>query len=152
MQQLLPSIHSLPSNFSVPSAVNGSDPTQFDPDPTVGSYHSLVSSVSVGQWVYLTGSHVKQRELSHKDSYIILYSFSTKKIHLSTAARPGFEKPPGCTSSPNSHLSPVSTTEKGMLPADYVLEDPDSHFIYVCTKIVENSNLSDSPAFSLTAR
>ncbi|KAI7746767.1 hypothetical protein M8C21_025277 [Ambrosia artemisiifolia] len=53
-------------------------------------------------------------------------------------ARPGFQKPPGSTSSPKSHLSPVPTTEKGMLPADYVLEDPDSHYIYVCTKMSEN--------------
>ncbi|KAK9058084.1 hypothetical protein SSX86_022924 [Deinandra increscens subsp. villosa] len=64
------------------------------------------------------------------------------KIDLYIIPRPGFQKPPGSTSSPRSHLSPVPTTEKGMLPADYVLEDPDSHFIYVCTKVSETPRLS----------
>ncbi|KAI7725721.1 hypothetical protein M8C21_029560 [Ambrosia artemisiifolia] len=64
------------------------------------------------------------------------------QVH-SYRARPGFQKPPGSTSSPKSHLSPVPTTEKGMLPADYVLEDPDSHYIYVCTKMGENPDPSD---------
>ncbi|KAD5802879.1 hypothetical protein E3N88_14239 [Mikania micrantha] len=71
------------------------------------------------------------------------------KIDLYIIPRPGFEKPPGSTSSPKSHVSPVPTTDKGMLPADYILEDPDSHFIYVCTKMPENPLLIDSPAFSL---
>lgn len=34
-------------------------------------------------------------------------------------------------------LEPVPTTEKGLLPAGFVLEDPDSHFIYVCKKMDE---------------
>ncbi|XP_076941601.1 uncharacterized protein LOC143615655 [Bidens hawaiensis] len=70
------------------------------------------------------------------------------KIDLYIIPRPGFQKPPGSTSSPKSQLSPVPTTEEGMLPADYVLEDPDSHFIYVCTKMDVSSDLSDPPAFS----
>ncbi|KAL8204325.1 hypothetical protein R6Q57_009948 [Mikania cordata] len=74
------------------------------------------------------------------------------KIDLYIIPRPGFEKPPGSTSSPKSRVSPVPTTDKGMLPADYVLEDPDSHFIYVCTKMPENPLLIDSPAFSLAVR
>ncbi|MFS7905806.1 putative endothelin-converting enzyme 1 [Helianthus anomalus] len=65
------------------------------------------------------------------------------KIDLYIIPRPGFQKPPGSTSSPKSHLSPVPTTDKGMLPADYVLEDPDSHYIYVCTKMGESSDPSD---------
>ncbi|KAD3336758.1 hypothetical protein E3N88_32277 [Mikania micrantha] len=58
-------------------------------------------------------------------------------------ARPGFQKSPGSTSAPNSYLSPIPITENGMLPADYVVEDPDSHFIYVCTKVDKISDLSD---------
>ncbi|XP_076887920.1 uncharacterized protein LOC143538198 [Bidens hawaiensis] len=70
------------------------------------------------------------------------------KIDLYIIPRPGFQKLPGSTSSPKSQLSPVPTAEEGMLPADYVLEDPDSHFIYVCTKMDVSSDLSDPPAFS----
>nr|GEV42002.1 methyltransferase-like protein 13 [Tanacetum cinerariifolium] len=72
------------------------------------------------------------------------------KIDLYIIPRPGFQRPAGSTSSPKSYMSPVTTTEKGLLPADYVLEDPDSHFIYICTKRSENSDLSDSPAISMT--
>jgi len=32
-------------------------------------------------------------------------------------------------------LEPIALTEKGLLSADFVLEDPDSHYIYVCKKI-----------------
>ncbi|KAJ9558230.1 hypothetical protein OSB04_012844 [Centaurea solstitialis] len=63
------------------------------------------------------------------------------KIDLYIIPRPGFQRAPGSTSSPKSYLSPIPTTEKGLLPADYVLEDPDSHFIYVCRK---NSDLTNS--------
>ncbi|KAM0064791.1 putative endothelin-converting enzyme 1 [Helianthus debilis subsp. tardiflorus] len=66
------------------------------------------------------------------------------KIELYIIPRPGFQKPGGSTSSPKSYLSPVPITENGMLPADYVIEDPDSHFIYVCTKRGDNSDLSES--------
>lgn len=72
------------------------------------------------------------------------------KIELYIIPRPDFKRPSGSTSSSKSYLLPIPTTEKGLLPADYVLEDPDSHFIYVCTKMGENSDLSDSPAFPLT--
>lgn len=51
------------------------------------------------------------------------------------AARPGFEKPGGCSSSMKSSLEPVPITDDGQLPAEFVLEDPDSHFIYVCKKM-----------------
>ncbi|KAI7727217.1 hypothetical protein M8C21_022512 [Ambrosia artemisiifolia] len=66
------------------------------------------------------------------------------KIDLYIIPRPGFQKPAGSTSSPKSYLSPIPITENGMLPADYVIEDPDSHFIYVCTKINKNSDSSES--------
>ncbi|KAI4333069.1 hypothetical protein L6164_017921 [Bauhinia variegata] len=61
------------------------------------------------------------------------------------AARPGFQKPESCSSSRKSHLDPIPLTENGTLPADLVLEDPDSHFIYICTKI------DDVDTYPLTA-
>ncbi|KAL9424357.1 hypothetical protein AB3S75_036275 [Citrus x aurantiifolia] len=57
------------------------------------------------------------------------------KIELYIIARPGFEKPGGCSSSMKSYLEPVPITDDGQLPAEFVLEDPDSHFIYVCKKM-----------------
>ncbi|KAK3125897.1 hypothetical protein QOZ80_7BG0611120 [Eleusine coracana subsp. coracana] len=33
-----------------------------------------------------------------------------------------------------SVLDPVALTERGMLPDGFVLEDPDSHYVYVCKK------------------
>ncbi|OIV99672.1 hypothetical protein TanjilG_17482 [Lupinus angustifolius] len=58
------------------------------------------------------------------------------KITLYNIPRPGFQKPESTTSK-KSYLEPIPVTEKGSLPADFVLEDPDSHFIYVCRKINE---------------
>ena len=49
-------------------------------------------------------------------------------------ARPGFQRPEGCSSSKKSYLEPVPVTQNGSLPAEFVMEDPDSHFIYVCKK------------------
>lgn len=69
------------------------------------------------------------------------------KIDLYIIPRPGFQRPPGSTSTPKSYLTPVPTTDKGLLPADYILEDPDSHFIYICTKMGENTHLNNSPPF-----
>ncbi|KAJ6984759.1 hypothetical protein NC653_022919 [Populus alba x Populus x berolinensis] len=65
-----------------------------------------------------------------------------------STTRPGFEKPGG--SSSNSHLEPVPISDTGVLPADFVLEDPDSHFIYVCKKMDETAEVSslDEPAAS----
>lgn len=71
------------------------------------------------------------------------------KIELYIIPRPGFQRPAGSTAS-RSHLEPVPLTEKGLLPADYVLEDPDSHFIYVCKKIDEPIDLSDISTNPLT--
>ena len=53
------------------------------------------------------------------------------------SARPGFKKPAGRSSI--SHLEPVPITETGFLPADFVLDDPDSHYIYVCKKTGETT-------------
>ncbi|KAL0413670.1 UNVERIFIED_CONTAM: eEF1A lysine and N-terminal methyltransferase [Sesamum radiatum] len=71
------------------------------------------------------------------------------KIELYIIPRPGFQRPTGSTAS-RSHLEPVPLTEKCLLPADYVLEDPDSHFIYVCKKIDEPVDLSDISTNPLT--
>ncbi|XP_020108093.1 methyltransferase-like protein 13 isoform X1 [Ananas comosus] len=58
------------------------------------------------------------------------------KIVLFVIPRPGFQSTE--VSCPKkSILEPVPLTEKGQLPAGYVLEDPDSHYIYVCKKMHE---------------
>ncbi|KAF3665431.1 putative protein transport protein SEC31-like isoform 1 [Capsicum annuum] len=65
-------------------------------------------------------------------------------------ARPGFQKhgdPPNV----KSCLEPIPLTEKGLLPADYVMADPDSHFIYICKKIDESVELSSKSTDPLTA-
>lgn len=59
------------------------------------------------------------------------------KIELYIIPRPGFEKPRACSSSMKSYLEPVPITDDGQLPAEFVLEDPDSHYIYVCKKMNE---------------
>lgn len=56
-------------------------------------------------------------------------------IELYVIPRPGFEG--SASSSMKSYLEPIPMTEKGLLPADFVLEDPDCHFIYVCKKMDE---------------
>lgn len=58
----------------------------------------------------------------------------TNAISFLFAARPGFQKAVDSTSGLKSYLEPVPLTEAGLLPADYVMEDPDSHFIYICKK------------------
>lgn len=66
------------------------------------------------------------------------------------AARPGFQRPAGSTSA-KSYLEPVPTTEKGLLPAGFIMEDPDSHFVYVCRKMDETTDLIHVPSYPLTA-
>ncbi|KAG2668756.1 hypothetical protein I3843_14G005900 [Carya illinoinensis] len=95
------------------------------------------------------------------DSLMITYGDPTVRMpHLSRPLykwktvlyiipRPGFERPGSCSLTTKSYLEPVPTTEKGLLPADFVLEDPDSHFIYVCKKMDE-TELSNMPIFPLT--
>ncbi|KAJ4711534.1 methyltransferase-like protein 13 [Melia azedarach] len=72
------------------------------------------------------------------------------KIELYIIPRPGFEKPGGCSSSMKSYLEPVPITDTGLLPADFVLEDPDSHFIYVCKK-TEDTDINNIPGYPLAA-
>ncbi|KAE8038298.1 hypothetical protein FH972_010823 [Carpinus fangiana] len=75
-----------------------------------------------------------------------LYNWKTM---LYIIPRPGFEKPENCSSSTKSCLEPVPTTESGLLPPGFVLEDPDSHFIYVCKKMDE-TELSSMSIYPFT--
>lgn len=75
--------------------------------------------------------------------------FAQVIIVLILAARPGFDKKAG-TSSPKSFLEPIPLTETGLLPPDYVLADPESHFIYVCRKS-DDLEPSEAPSYPLTA-
>ncbi|OMP00818.1 Transcription factor, K-box [Corchorus olitorius] len=69
-------------------------------------------------------------------------------IKLYNLPRPDFKRPGDCSST-KSYLEPVPLTENGLLPADFVLEDPDSHFIYVCKKMDE-TELSNIPTMKKT--
>ncbi|XP_070043264.1 uncharacterized protein [Nicotiana tomentosiformis] len=68
------------------------------------------------------------------------------KIELYIIPRPGIQKPGDSHSNVKSYLEPIPLTEKGLLPADYVMEDPDAHFIYICKKIDERVDLSNKSA------
>ncbi|KAJ6852337.1 methyltransferase-like protein 13 isoform X1 [Iris pallida] len=59
------------------------------------------------------------------------------KIMLYIIPRPGFQARGGCSSS-KSTMEPIPLTDKGLLPADFVLEDPDSNYMYICKKIDES--------------
>ncbi|XP_077218434.1 S-adenosyl-L-methionine-dependent methyltransferases superfamily protein [Tasmannia lanceolata] len=65
------------------------------------------------------------------------------KIILYIIPRPGFQRPVGSSSSSKTFMEPVPITENGRLPAGFVLEDPDSHYIYVCRKMDGNMGLSE---------
>ncbi|XP_021890806.1 methyltransferase-like protein 13 [Carica papaya] len=66
------------------------------------------------------------------------------KTVLYIIPRPGFETSVNSSSTTKSYLEPVPVTKDGLLPVDFVLEDPDSHFIYVCEKMdgLERCNLT----------
>lgn len=72
------------------------------------------------------------------------------KTELYIIPRPGFQRPTGSTSA-KSYLEPVPTTEKGLLAAEFIMEDPDSHYIYVCRKMDETTDLINVPSYPLTA-
>ncbi|RWW27868.1 hypothetical protein GW17_00007687 [Ensete ventricosum] len=59
--------------------------------------------------------------------------FSKSKTYNREPPRPGFQSHGGC-SSQRSIMEPVPLTKCGQLPSGFVLEDPDSHYIYVCEK------------------
>lgn len=75
-----------------------------------------------------------------RSSYLFLPSYS----HF--AAKPGFQKSGNPPSNVKPCLEPIPLSEKGLLPEDYIMEDPDSHFIYVCTKVDESVELSNKSA------
>ncbi|KAI0519930.1 hypothetical protein KFK09_007392 [Dendrobium nobile] len=56
------------------------------------------------------------------------------KITLYIIPRPDFKTAVG-SSSLRSVMEPVPLTENGLLPPEYVLEDPESHYIYFCKKM-----------------
>ncbi|KAJ6825605.1 methyltransferase-like protein 13 isoform X1 [Iris pallida] len=58
------------------------------------------------------------------------------KIMLYVIPRPGYQAGDGSSSS-KSIMEPVPLTDKGLLPTDFILEDPDSHYIYICKKMNE---------------
>lgn len=78
--------------------------------------------------VAITNFHYQRKDPQYLFCCLFLHPFT---------ARPGFEKDEGCSSAKKSYLEPVPTTENGLLPPSFVLEDPDSHFIYVCRKTDE---------------
>lgn len=61
------------------------------------------------------------------------------KITLYIIPRPGFRSAAAGSSSLRSVLEPVPLTEKSQIPPEYALEDPDSHYIYVCKKMEGSS-------------
>ncbi|XP_054792894.1 uncharacterized protein LOC129316248 isoform X2 [Prosopis cineraria] len=71
------------------------------------------------------------------------------KITLHNIPRPGFQKPESCSSSRKSYVEPIPLDEKGLIPKDWVLEDPDSHYIYVCRKM-DNAEIDDEPTYRIT--
>lgn len=79
----------------------------------------------------------------------LVYLFLPSYSHF--AARPGFHKPGDPPSNVKPRLEPIPLTEKGLLPANYTMEDPDSHFIYVCRKVDESVELSNKSRDPLTA-
>ncbi|CAA6654070.1 unnamed protein product [Spirodela intermedia] len=66
------------------------------------------------------------------------------KIRLYILPRPGFQSSEGCSSSRRPLLEPVALTERGLLPPGFAPEDPDSHYIYVCTKLQGISGLTSA--------
>lgn len=45
----------------------------------------------------------------------------------------------GSSSSAELNMEPVPLTENGQLPAGFVLEDLESHYIYICEKMPESN-------------
>lgn len=80
---------------------------------------------------------------------MLLYKSHSKCFKI-VAARPGFEKPESCSSSRKSFSEPIPLDEKGLIPKDWVLEDPDSHYIYVCRKM-DDAEIDDQLSYRLTA-
>ncbi|KAL5708288.1 hypothetical protein ACHQM5_019098 [Ranunculus cassubicifolius] len=56
------------------------------------------------------------------------------KVALYIIPRPNFDKGADSSSTLKSFMDPVPLTAEGHLPAEYTLEDPESHYVYVCKK------------------
>ncbi|XP_021736440.1 methyltransferase-like protein 13 [Chenopodium quinoa] len=65
------------------------------------------------------------------------------KIELYIIPRPGFEG--SAVASIKSCLEPIPLSEDGLFPPDFVLQDPDCHFIYICRKNEEPANITSHP-------
>ncbi|XP_022953338.1 methyltransferase-like protein 13 [Cucurbita moschata] len=72
------------------------------------------------------------------------------KIALFIIPRPGFQRPEGCNTPEKPYLEPVPLTDNGLLLPSFVIEDPDSHFIYVCQKM-DDSDLNNIAPYPLSA-
>lgn len=57
------------------------------------------------------------------------------KITLYIIPRPDFKSCDAGSTSARSVMEPIALTEKSQIPPEYVLEDPDSHYIYICKKM-----------------
>lgn len=70
---------------------------------------------------------------------------------LLSTARPGFQgtEPGDCSTQEKTYLEPVPLTDKGLLSPSFVMEDPDSHFIYVCEKM-DDSELTNIATYPLS--
>nr|XP_027106979.1 EEF1A lysine methyltransferase 4-like isoform X3 [Coffea arabica] len=122
------------------------------------SFHSVIDkgtldSLMCGNNAPISAAHMLG-EITYGDPTVriphLYRSVYSWKIELYIIPRPGFQKPADSASSAKSFLEPVPITEKGQLPADYVLEDPDSHFIYICKKTGEPIDLSNKSPYSLS--
>uniref|UniRef100_A0A9I9DU47 Methyltransferase n=1 Tax=Cucumis melo TaxID=3656 RepID=A0A9I9DU47_CUCME len=71
-------------------------------------------------------------------------------LSLVDTARPGYQRPEECSTPEKSYLEPVPLTENGLLSPNFVMEDPDSHFIYVCQKLDDSDPNNIVPPYLLS--
>ncbi|KAK9157307.1 hypothetical protein Scep_003881 [Stephania cephalantha] len=96
-----------------------------------------ISSVAINM-MKKKHAHISQLQYMQMDVRDMSFFPDESFDNVMDKARPGFERSASTSSSPaKSLLEPVPISENGLLPADFVLEDPDSHFIYVCKKMDE---------------
>ncbi|XP_031744228.1 EEF1A lysine methyltransferase 4 isoform X5 [Cucumis sativus] len=72
------------------------------------------------------------------------------KIALFIIPRPGYQRPEECSTPEKSNLEQVPLTENGLLSPNFVMEDPDSHFIYVCQKLDDSDPNNIVPPYPLS--
>ncbi|XP_050943938.1 uncharacterized protein LOC103499963 isoform X2 [Cucumis melo] len=61
-----------------------------------------------------------------------------------------YQRPEECSTPEKSYLEPVPLTENGLLSPNFVMEDPDSHFIYVCQKLDDSDPNNIVPPYLLS--